>query len=198
MRGAADYDLPPTFSTWTHVTFLHMYLIVVRLRACEPERYKRWTDQLVDHFFHAAEDRMVKQHALTSRALRQRYLKDLFVQWRGLLLAYDEGLAGGEDAVLAAAVWRNLFKAREDVDARALAGVVGFMRRCLREWDRMDDDAFLELMRDIGVLAAGEADKVEGGGQRPTLTAETVRHLFADMAREELKMVDSSPPPRSP
>lgn len=195
MPDAVDYDLPPTFSTWTHVTMLHMYLIVVRLRACEPERYKRWTDQLVDHFFHAAEDRMVKQHDLTSRALRQRYLKDLFVQWRGLLLAYDEGLAGGEDAVLAAAVWRNLFKARDDIDARALAGVVGFMRRCLREWDRMDDDAFLELMRDIGVLAAGEADKVDGG-QR-TLTAETVRHLFADMAREELRMVDS-PPPRSP
>ncbi|KAK0738517.1 ubiquinol-cytochrome C chaperone-domain-containing protein [Schizothecium vesticola] len=190
----SDFDLPPTFSTWAHVTMLHMYLVVVRLRACDAVQYKGWTDQLVDHFFHAAEDRMVKQHAMTSRALRQRYLKDLFVQWRGLLLAYDEGLASGEDAVLASALWRNLFKAREDIDARALAGAVGFMRRCLREWDRMvDDEPFLELLHDMGWLAVGKP--VEGEGQR-TLTAEDVRHLFADMAREELRMVDLVP--RSP
>ena len=56
-------------------------------------------------------------HDMGSSSIRQRYLKDLFVQWRGVILAYDEGLVKG-DAVLAAAVWRNLFKAREDVDVR--------------------------------------------------------------------------------
>ncbi|KAK1831777.1 ubiquinol-cytochrome C chaperone-domain-containing protein [Podospora conica] len=185
-----DFDLPPTFSTWAHVTMLHMYLVVVRLRGCDAETYKGWTDQLVDHFFHAAEDRMVKQHDMTSRALRQRYLKDLFVQWRGLMLAYDEGLAGGEDAVLASAVWRNLFKARDDVDARALAAVVGFMRRCLREWDGMEDEPFLELLQGMGALAVGKTVEVEGQG---VLTAEDVRRLFADMAREELRMAEVTP-----
>ena len=167
---------------------LHMYLVVVRLRALDAETYKSWNNQLVDHFFHAAEDRMVVQHAMTSRALRPKYLKDLFVQWRGLLLAYDEGLASGEDAVLASAVWRNLFKAREDVDARALAGVVGFMRRCLREWDQMEDEPFLELLQGLGALAAGKTVEVEGQGAMPV---EEARGLFADMAREEIRMVDA-------
>lgn len=168
-----EFNLLPTFSTWAHVTMLHMYLVVVRLRALDPETYTPWQTQLVDHFFHAAEAKMELTHGLTSAALRQRYLKDLFVQWRGLLLAYDEGLARG-DATLGAAVWRNLFKAREDVDARHLAAVVAYMRRCLSEWDHMEDGRFMELMGYMGVL-----DKKGGDSD-----------LFDVVIKEELRTLD--------
>jgi len=43
------------------------------------------------------------------------------------------------DAVLGAAVWRNVFKGNEDVDWRRVALVVGFMRRGLRGLDRAHD-----------------------------------------------------------
>ncbi|KAK3943025.1 ubiquinol-cytochrome C chaperone-domain-containing protein [Diplogelasinospora grovesii] len=135
-----DFGLLPTFSTWAHVTMLHMYLLVVRLRCLDRDAHHLWQAQLVDHFFHQAEDKMDVVHDMASRTLRQRYLQDLFVQWRGVLLAYDEGVVKG-DAVLASAVWRNLFKAREDVDLRTLAAVVSWMRLCLKNLDQMQDAA---------------------------------------------------------
>ncbi|KAI1435497.1 hypothetical protein GGR50DRAFT_312823 [Xylaria sp. CBS 124048] len=135
-----DFKLPPTFSTWSQVTMLHMYLIFARLRNLEADAAKSWQAQLVDHFFFDAEERMDVNHGISARALRGRYLKDLFVQWRGVIAAYDEGVAKG-DAVLASAVWRNVFKAREDVDLRNLAAIVSWMRLSLKMLDQMPDDA---------------------------------------------------------
>ena len=74
-----------------------------------------------------------------ARGTRNRYLKDLYVQWRGLLAAYDEGLVRG-DAVLAAAVWRNVFKANEGVNIRALGQIVSYMRKYLAYLDGLQDE----------------------------------------------------------
>ena len=71
-----------------------------------------------------------------ARGIRNRYLKDLFLQWRGVLAAYDEGLVKG-DAVLAAALWRNLWKGNEDVDWTKVALVVAWMRACLVRLDKV-------------------------------------------------------------
>ena len=85
---------------------------------------------------------MTIQHGMHARGTRNKYLKDLFIQWRGLLAAYDEGLAKG-DAVLAAALWRNVFKADEDVDVKGLALVVSYMRRTLKGLDALPDDQLM-------------------------------------------------------
>ncbi len=174
LTGAcAELALPPTFSTWAQVTMLHMYLLVVRFRCFDEARQQAYQAPLVNHFFHEAEAKMEDLHALTSGALRQRYLKDLFVQWRGLILAYDEGIVKG-DAVLAGAVWRNLFKADEAVDVRAVAAVVAWMRAGLERLGSTPDvlveeraaEAFPDL-RDMfklvdvptaGVIAAREQE----------------------------------------
>ncbi|KAJ4416792.1 hypothetical protein N0V85_002129 [Neurospora sp. IMI 360204] len=132
------FGLLPTFSTWAHVTMLHLYLVVVRLRCLDKDAHATWQAQLVDHFFHQAEEKMDRTHDMSSRVMRQRYLQDLFVQWRGVVMAYDEGLVKG-DAVLAAAVWRNLFKASEDIDVRTLAAIVSWMRSTLKYLDSMED-----------------------------------------------------------
>ncbi|KAK4650665.1 Serine carboxypeptidase 3 [Podospora pseudocomata] len=124
-----EMGLLPTFSTWSQVTMLHMYLLVVRFRDMPKIQQTTFQDGLVNHFFYEAEAKMDLVHNLTSRVIRQKYLKDLFVQWRGLVLAYDEALAKDSDAVLAGAVWRNLYKADENVDVRRLAAAVGYMRR---------------------------------------------------------------------
>ncbi|KAK3990569.1 CBP3-like protein [Cladorrhinum sp. PSN332] len=134
-----ELGLLPTFSTWAHVTMLHMYLLVVRLRNTEKSHQAAWQEQLVNHFFYQAEAKMEIAHDLHSRVIRQTYLKDLFVQWRGLILSCDEGLIKG-DAVLASAVWRNLFKAQEDVDLRSLAAVVAWMRSGIKALDALPDE----------------------------------------------------------
>ena len=63
----------------------------------------------------------------------------MFSQWRAVLLSYDEGLMKG-DAMLAAAVWRNLLGAKDDVDFEKLAQIVGYMRKELKRLDNATDD----------------------------------------------------------
>ncbi|KAE8348087.1 ubiquinol-cytochrome C chaperone-domain-containing protein [Aspergillus coremiiformis] len=130
-----DLGLVPTFSTWSQITFLHMYLLTVRLRALPSyESFQTYSRHLIDHFSHNAEHRMDVLHGFTSRTIRNKFLKDLFIQWRGVLAAYDEGLVKG-DAVLGAAVWRNLWKAShiapdgKELDWTKIARVVAYMRR---------------------------------------------------------------------
>jgi len=117
---------------------LHMYLLTVRLRYFPPQYASIWLQHLHDHFFYEAEHRMTIFHAISAKGVRQKYLKDLYDQWRGVTAAYDEGLIRG-DAVMAAAVWRNVFKGREDVDWTKVALVVAFMRRGLRGLDKAQD-----------------------------------------------------------
>ncbi|KAJ5102894.1 hypothetical protein N7532_003423 [Penicillium argentinense] len=140
-----ELGLAPTFSTWSQITFLHMYLLTVRLRALPTrDSVQTYSRHLIDHFSHNAEHRMDTLHDLGSRGIRNKYLKDLFIQWRGIIAAYDEGLVKG-DAVLGAAVWRNLWKASptgpdgREIDWTKVAWVVAYMRRVLSELSKMDE-----------------------------------------------------------
>jgi cytochrome b pre-mRNA-processing protein 3 len=119
-----------------------MYMLQVRFRMFPKTHASIWVQHLTNNAFYAAEDRLVVYHQLNANSLRQKYLKDMFAQWRAVLLSYDEGLVKG-DAVLAAAIWRNLFASREDVDFQRLAQVVGYMRRELRRLDMAKDDDVL-------------------------------------------------------
>lgn len=85
---------------------------------------------------------MAVLHGMHASGTRNKYLKDLFVQWRGLLAAYDEGLVRG-DAVLAAAIWRNLFKADQNVNVKGLALIVSYMRRTLKGLDELSDEKLM-------------------------------------------------------
>jgi len=55
------------------------------------------------------------------------------------LAAYDEGLVKG-DAVLATAIWRNVFKADENVNFTGLGEIVSYMRGVLKGLDGIDDE----------------------------------------------------------
>jgi cytochrome b pre-mRNA-processing protein 3 len=138
-----DLGLSPTFSTWSQVAYIHMYLLTVRLRALESHNsFQNYQRYLLEHFSHAAEDKMIILHNMGARGIRNRYLKDLFLQWRGILAAYDEGMVNG-DAALAGAVWRNLWKGDEDVDWTKVASVVAWMRGVVSVLAQMDVQALV-------------------------------------------------------
>ncbi|KAJ5637292.1 hypothetical protein N7490_007171 [Penicillium lividum] len=170
-----ELGLVPTFSTWSQITFLHMYLLTVRLRALPTrDSVQTYSRHLIDHFSHNAENRMDVLHDLGSRSIRNKYLKDLFIQWRGIIAAYDEGLAKG-DAVLGAAVWRNLWKANSvgadgnDIDWTKVAWVVAYMRRVLSELSKMQEaDMVFALskgsIQESGIFGYSPADKRMAGG----------------------------------
>ncbi|WEW57928.1 Serine carboxypeptidase 3 [Emydomyces testavorans] len=182
-----DLGLLPTFSSWSQVTFLHMYLITVRLRALPtPESFQTFARHLFDHFSNHAEDRMEVIHRITSRAIRVKYLKDLFLQWRGVLAAYDEGLVKG-DAVLAAAVWRNLYKASytdvqghgSEIDWRKIAQVVLYMRKVLGELAPLGEAAMAHAVGgDKGIFKSNQKEdklvELETRGIEEPFVSETV------------------------
>lgn len=172
-----DLGLIPTFSTWSQITFLHMYLLTVRLRALPSySSFQTYSRHLIDHFSHNAEHRMDVLHGFTSRTIRNKFLKDLFIQWRGVLAAYDEGLVKG-DAVLGAAVWRNLWKASQngpdgkELDWSKIARVVAYMRRVTSELSRVNEaDLILHLSQrnggKPGIFGYADLDKKLVDGKR--------------------------------
>ncbi|KAK3701416.1 Serine carboxypeptidase 3 [Vermiconidia calcicola] len=137
-KSQGGLALDVTFNTWAQVMFLHMYMLTVRLRMFPAKHARVWHQQLLDHFFYAAEDRMATWHGMAARGVRNRYLKDLLLQYRGVLFSYDEGLIKG-DAVLAAAVWRNVFKADEGADLGDVGLVVAYLRRELQSLGKLED-----------------------------------------------------------
>jgi cytochrome b pre-mRNA-processing protein 3 len=152
-------ELPVTFNTWAQIMYLHMYALTARLRKFPAQHVRIWEQNLLDHFFYAAEDRMAMWHGMAARGIRNKYLKDLWVQWRGVLVSYDEGLIKG-DAVLAGAVWRNVFQAREDVNLEDVAAVVGYLRRELARLDKLSDGQISS--GEVGFGSPGEERRVVG------------------------------------
>lgn len=142
-RSKGGLGLDCTFATWSQIIYLHMYILTVRLREFPAEHAKIWHQQLLDHFFYAAEDRMERWHGISARSTRNKYLKDLWNQWRGVIFSYDEGLVKG-DAVLAGAVWRNLFKGDVETDVGDIARVVAYLRRELKAMERVRDEELAE------------------------------------------------------
>ena len=120
-----------------------MYILTTRLRCFPPHIAPIWHQHLIDHFSYIAEERMVILHNIQARAVRNKYLKDLFLQWRGLTAAYDEGLVRG-DAVLATAIWRNVCKGDEDIDIQKLGMIVAYVRSAISALDALDDAAIAE------------------------------------------------------
>jgi len=51
------------------------------------------------------------RYNIKQNRLIKGYMRDMLYQYHGANMGYDEGLVSGSDAVLAAAVWRNLFGA---------------------------------------------------------------------------------------
>lgn len=170
--------LTPTFNTWAQIVMLHMYLLTVRLRAFPAAHAGVWHQNLLDHFFYLAEDRMAVWHGMVARGTRNKYLKDLWQQWRGVLLSYDEGLIKG-DAVLAGAVWRNVFKADEGVDVADVALVVSYMRKTLRALESVDD----------GDVAAGKVTFGHPGLERSIVEAQSA-WMRKPFQSEDLKVLE--------
>lgn len=94
------------------------------------------------------------------------------------MTGYDEGLVRG-DAVLATAVWRNVFKSDEGVDCRGLGEVVSYMRGVLQGLDEMEEAGVVsgDIMfgdpgteRD-GVLVRSRMMESAGGGSQGTVKA---------------------------
>ena len=121
---------------------------------------------------------MAMWHGMVARGVRNKYLKDLWLQWRGILLSYDEGLING-DAVLAAAIWRNVFKASEGTDVADLALVTAYMRQQLKMLDGLSDQEIAE-----GRVKFGDPGQLKG------LVGRESKWMSKPLTQEEMKKVE--------
>ncbi|CCG82863.1 Putative uncharacterized protein [Taphrina deformans PYCC 5710] len=131
--------LPPTFQTWFQITQLHLWMIMVRMRALPKSVGHHYQQQMTNHFFNDAEARLRVVYQIRDGRIIQTYMKDLLLQWRGSVAAYDQALVDG-DAVMAAALWRNMYGARKDADLVCLDKMVGHVRANLKLLDGTSDE----------------------------------------------------------
>ncbi|GAA6018576.1 hypothetical protein JCM11491_006450 [Sporobolomyces phaffii] len=103
-----ECSLPPSFQTWFSITTLHVWLLSVRFRALPSPLGHTYVQEFINHMFIDMEYRIRGPYAVTQSRLIKGYMKDMLEQYHGSIAAYDEGLVRG-DAVLAAALWRNMF-----------------------------------------------------------------------------------------
>ena len=139
-------DLTPSFATWMHVTFLHMWMLHARMRRLPVDISKQIQNELKNHFFYVAEERMKALHKLTSSDLRTKYLRDFFEQWQGAVFSYDEGLIRG-DAILATALWTSIFKSDDRSPVENVTTVVEYARSTLQYLDGLSDADFLNIKK---------------------------------------------------
>lgn len=100
--------LPPSFQTWFQLTNLHIFLLLSRFRALDKEEAREYSQELINHFFIDTESRMRERFGVQTSRLVKGYMKDLHLQHRGSMIAYDEGLAT-DDVRLSGAIWRNVW-----------------------------------------------------------------------------------------
>ncbi|KAJ2742380.1 Ubiquinol cytochrome-c reductase assembly protein Cbp3 [Coemansia sp. BCRC 34301] len=104
-------QMPDTFQTWFSTTSLYVWMAMVRVRADPQAKY--YNQALVDCFFLDAEQKMRTSGIKSGRIINDT-LKDLVSSFKGTVMSLDEGFARS-DAVLAAAIWRNLVPVDENV-----------------------------------------------------------------------------------
>jgi len=137
-----ELGLQPSFATWFQVTSLHVYMLHTRLRCYNPQTSRLYQQMLVDAFFEDIEMRIYYEYKIKSQRFIQKQMKEFYENFRGLTIAYDEGITKS-DAVLAAAFWRNLYQSSPSaVDFEKLAKIVNYFWKNMKLLDMSGQTAF--------------------------------------------------------
>lgn len=144
-----DCALPETYQSWFQITNLHVYLLLARFRAFDKAAHKTYSQELINHFFIDAESRMRERFGVQTSRLVKGYMRDMHMQHRGSILAYDEGLATN-DVRLTQAVWRNIWGAGWATVAGVKRKLAGVDKPAQGEID--DPHAQPDLARDTATL----------------------------------------------
>ncbi|KAJ3041649.1 hypothetical protein HDV00_008926 [Rhizophlyctis rosea] len=121
------------------MTVLHLWILFARLRAEGPDG----RDMKQEVFTHIWLDVEIKLHKAGVKSRLNKILTDLMSAYYGQVLAYDEGLYHEGDAILAAALWRNVFGANKPANATDLELLLTYVRRQLQQAEQIDRDEIL-------------------------------------------------------
>jgi hypothetical protein len=117
-------------------------MLHTRLRCYPAQTAHMYQQMLIDTFFEDIEMRIYYEYNIKSQRYIQNQMKEFYENYRGLTIAYDEGITK-DDAVLAAAFWRNLFQnTLTSVDFEKLAKVVNYFWKNMKLLDMSGQEAF--------------------------------------------------------
>lgn len=156
------YESPDNFHSWFSLALLHVWLVLVRLRL-DGRDGQHLSDALFQFFWSDVERRLVAL-GFSNPLIFGKNLGMYTTFYYGAVVAYDEAL-NASDALLADALWRNIFDLSADVSPRTLAMLVHYVRRELFHLVRLDATALfdgrLSFSPDLSphVLAADQPQK---------------------------------------
>lgn len=132
--------LPDSMHSWFLIAQLHMWLLMVRLKR-EGNDGEFLIKQLVEVFWEDAKQRPRKL-GVHSGSLIDKTLNEWSEMFKGLILAYEEGLLLS-DRVLAGAIWRNLIGDKNAIDPVDLEVMVHYIRYQVTHMDSLDSQSLL-------------------------------------------------------
>ncbi|KAI9341362.1 ubiquinol-cytochrome C chaperone-domain-containing protein [Obelidium mucronatum] len=125
------FNLPDNLQSWFNVTVLHVWMYNAQLKTLGPEG----REMCQEIFATLLLDIEIHLNKAGVRTKLDSITSELIGAYYGQILAYDEGLALGGDAVLASALWRNVFQATDGVSAQKLLEMVEYVRLQLQHLD---------------------------------------------------------------
>jgi cytochrome b pre-mRNA-processing protein 3 len=133
-----QFDLEDSWENEFYVNCLHLWMIFVRIRK-EGPGMKQLSQEVFDNFWNDMQQGMFHSLGVQSLALntRTRELQNVFY---GTAVSYDFAL-GTSDALLAAALYRNLF----GLEGRAVHvnKMTAYVRKQLQMLDQLESEVFL-------------------------------------------------------
>ncbi|KAA0198713.1 Ubiquinol-cytochrome c reductase complex chaperone [Fasciolopsis buskii] len=144
-------SLPDTFQSWFSVTALHMWMCLVRLRreGTEGQLLKRAFVNVSLCYIELGSLKLLwldlRSRMRTFKILRKQHkqVKAFQMQFFGSMFAYDEGLLSHSDALLATALWRNLFLSSDTTTGQELEIIVEYVRKNLAHLDGQSSSTIL-------------------------------------------------------
>lgn len=151
----AAYGVPDTLDGRFELICLHAFCYLHRMRAERP-RAAAMSQALFDTMF-ADLDRSMRELGVGDLSVG-KHVKRMAQSFYGRIRAYQEGIDSG-DAVLGAALTRNLYGTRRDAVA-AIGGMTGYVRRAVAALDRQ---AVAELL--CGRIRFPDPEDAETGAE---------------------------------
>lgn len=152
----AEMGVPDTVDGRFDMIALHAWLVMRRLKS-ESGAAARVSQALFDCLFDDM-DRSLRESGAGDLGVGRR-VKTMAKAFYGRLAAYDEGLAGDDDDVLAAALGRNLYRGADPGAAR-LAAVAGYIRREAAALEAQDLEDLLGGRLTFGPPPTAAADRL--------------------------------------
>ncbi|KNC48786.1 uncharacterized protein AMSG_00565 [Thecamonas trahens ATCC 50062] len=125
IRARVGLPADDSFRAWYGLVVLQTWMYMVRMRT-EGSYGAQMRQALFDSLWEEVEVR-IRATGITQDSLLARNVKDLLGMFYGAAVGYDEGFIG-DDTVLAAALWRNLYSMSPNVEANELARMVDYVR----------------------------------------------------------------------